>query len=295
MRSFKFTSPAGPVLEFSAAKPYVFSRLRGAGYVEAVHYGVQAAGQHGETTVDVLYGPREMELEGYVHGMTRQELRGNLRALNKALALQDTPHAFEYTNEYGAYTINGYATAPLDEADLLKPSGQLYLPVTITLFCADPFWRPADMTEELTIGYRVGRFKFPFKISGNGVTFGAGGYKDTVANIGDVYAPVDITVNGPAVNPSIFNATTGKRVTLERIIQACEVLHINTTPGGEVVEIQNILTGEAVEAWQFLNVNDEDFDMWRLKPGANVVSYDSGNDETGALVKMSWVSPLAGV
>ncbi len=296
MRTLKFISSRGEAaFTIDKPTPHVFGDLRGTGKPEILILVSQGSNQDGETLHDAFYEPREMEFSGYVYGDTQYVMYQRLRELNAVIGSK-VPLRIEYTNDYGGYYINGIVTDPPSEDARVRINGH-YKPISLTIHCPDPIWRPIASEDAVTIAYRAGRFKFPFSIHLPGVSFGGGGYRGTVINLGDVATGFEAWITGPAVQPKLTNATTGEFMTFDRTLQAYESLYVNTNALEQTVEVINNLTGVSTKALDVLkDVDITGWEFWQLQPGANDVQYDSGSDNiAAATVKLSWQSALSGV
>ena len=296
MRKLKFISARASV-EFNLDKPtpYVFKDLRGTGKPEILLLTSQSSTQDGETQDEAYYEPREMEFEGYVYGEDQLTMYQRLQELNAVIGSK-APLRVEYTNDYGSYYIAAMVTDPLEEDARVQLNGH-YKPVSMTIHCSDPAWRALVGTEQASVAYRSGRFRFPFSIHSPGVTFGQGGYRSTVVNLGDVATGFEAWITGPAVTPALTNLTTGEFMAFSRALQVYETLYINTSPLSKTVEVINALTGARTKALDALvDVDVTGWEFWLLQPGSNDVKYDSGADDiASATVTLSWTSLFSGV
>lgn len=296
MRTLKFISSRGEAaFTLDKPTPYVFRDLRGTGKPEILLLTSQSSNQDGETLHDAFYEPREMDFLGYVYGEDQYTMYQRLRELNAVIGGKKLLR-IEYVNDYGSYYITGIVTDPPEEDARIRINGH-YKPISLTIHCPDPIWRPVITGEEATIAYRSGRFKFPFSIHRPGVTFGRGGYRGTVVNMGDVATGFEAWITGPAVAPVLTNLSTGEFMAFSRSLQAYEAIHINTNALSQTVEIINELTGVATKALDALkDVDLTGWEFWQLQPGANDVQYDSGADNiAAAAVTLRWESALSGV
>ena len=296
MRQLKFISERGEV-NFCLDKPtpFVFNNLLYSGKPEIFILSTQAAKQDGETLHAAYYEPREMEFSGYVYGPTQYDMYQNIQVFNAVISSK-TAIRIEYTNDHGSYYIYGIATEPVEEGERIEINGH-YKPITLVIRCSDPMWRAISDTEEAVIAYRNGRFQFPFSSYRPGVTFGQGGYRADIVNLGDNETGFEMWIKGPAILPSITNLTTGLYMAFSCPLQSYETLYINTNAMAKTVELINETTGERIKALDKLEgVANANFDFWKLVPGINSVQYDSGSDNIAtATVTLKWASAFAGV
>lgn len=296
MRALKLISARGEVaFTLDKPTPFVFKDLRYTGKPEILLLTSQASTQDGETLHEAYYEPRELEFSGSVYGEDQFTMYERLQQLNAVIGGKK-PIRVEYANDYGSYYITGIVTEPLEEGARLQLNGH-YKPVSLTIHCPDPIWRVLRDDEIAVIGYRSGRFRFPFSIHRPGTTFGRGGYRANVINLGDCAAGFEAWIWGPAVQPVLTNLTTGEYMAFDRQLQAYETIYINTAPLQKTVELINAITGERTKALDILkDVDLTGWEFWQLQPGVNDVQYESGSDDIAtATVKLQWASTFAGV
>ncbi|MDL2257856.1 phage tail family protein [Eubacteriales bacterium OttesenSCG-928-K08] len=257
----------------------------------------QGAKQDGETLHEAYYEPRELDFSGYVYGATQYQMYERLQELQAVIGGKELLRV-EYTNDYGSYYISGIVNDPPEEDSRIYRSDYGHMkPISLTIYCPDPLWRPNGKIEEEIVAYRSGRFSFPFTIYPPGVTFGSGGYRKDIINIGDSDAPVEIWIHGPAIRPKISNLLKGEYMAFNIALRDYETLYINTEPEQKTVEKHNEITGEITKELDKLSgITDATFNFWSLAPGVNDIQYEPGQDDMKhATVILRWSSAFAGV
>lgn len=296
MRALKFISALGEAaFTLDKPTPYVFKDLRGSGKPEILLLTTQGSTQDGESYDEAYYEPREMEFDGYVYGLDQYTMYQRLQQLNAVIGSK-APLRIEYTNDAGSYYIAGTVTDPPDEDARIQLNGH-YKPISLKIHCPDPLFRAITDDDIASVAYRAGRFRFPFSIHRPGASFGRGGYRSTIINLGDVATGFEAWITGPAIAPTLTNLTTGQFMAFDRALQAYETIHINTNALAKTVELTNSVTGTTIKALDILaDVDLTGWEFWQLQPGANDVQYDSGSDDiASATVKLLWASAFAGV
>lgn len=296
MRRITFQSNRASVqFGLNRPTPFVFRDLRYTGKPETLLLTSQSSTQDGSSLHEAYYEPRVMEFSGYVYGHTQREMYQALQQVNAVVASK-TPIRIEYENDYGVYYIHGIVTSAIEEEARQQINGH-YKPVSFSIECPDPVWHASNVQEQVQIPYLSGRFQFPFQIRSPGLTFGGGGYRADVVNIGDYAAPLEIWINGPANYPVIRNVSTGEHMAFDCELADHETLYINTTPLHKRVEIQNNITKQVTSGLNaLLDVETPGWSFWQLQPGYNLVQYDCGMENMpNAVVMLRWSSTFTGV
>lgn len=102
--------------------------------------------------------------------------------------------------------------------------------------------------------------------------------------------PVEIEFHGSAVNPKIINHSTGEFIRIKKEITSDEVLYINTAFGKKRVEI--IRNGTREDAFDYIDLDSRFFS---LRPGDNVIEYQSENGLAPQSVQIYYYNRYLGV
>lgn len=157
----------------------------------------------------------------------------------------------------------------------------------LELSCLDPLFQDViENGEQIStwIGGWRWKFKLPFRMKQRGEP------QKNIINEGDVETPVEIEFHGPAVNPKIINHSTGEFIRIKKEITSDEVLYINTAFGKKRVEI--IRNGTREDAFDYIDLDSRFFS---LRPGDNVIEYQSENGLAPQSVQIYYYNRYLGV
>lgn len=157
----------------------------------------------------------------------------------------------------------------------------------LELSCMDPMFEDIlQSSEQIStwVGGWKWKFKLPFRMKQRGEP------RKNIINEGHVETPVEIEFHGPAVNPQIFNLTTGEFIRIERELTSDDILYINTAFGEKKVEI--IRDGSREDAFDYLDLDSQFFS---LQVGDNVIEYQSENGLAPQSVQIYYYNRYIGV
>lgn len=157
----------------------------------------------------------------------------------------------------------------------------------LELSCMDPLFQDVIENGEQIFTWVGGwkwKFKLPFRMKQRGEP------QKNIINEGDVETPVEIEFHGPAVNPKIINHSTGEFIRIKKEITSDEVLYINTAFGKKRVEI--IRNGTREDAFDYIDLDSRFFS---LRPGDNVIEYQSENGLAPQSVQIYYYNRYLGV
>lgn len=145
---------------------------------------------------------------------------------------------------------------------------------TLIFRAADPYWRDADETvQTVEIADRAflsvaGSAWLPWQlVSGDAL----GAFQ--VTNDGDRDSWPTWAIHGPGEHPRIVNETTGERIDLGVVLDAGDVVEIDTRPGAKTVVGPD---GETL--WPAMA---DDSTLWPLRRGGQRVVLELDNAEAG--------------
>lgn len=157
----------------------------------------------------------------------------------------------------------------------------------LELSCMDPMFQDViENGEQIStwVGGWKWKFKLPFRMKQRGEP------QKNIINEGDVETPVEIEFHGPAVNPKIINHSTGEFIRIKKEITSDEVLYINTAFGKKRVEI--VRNGTREDAFDYIDLDSRFFS---LRPGDNVIEYQSENGLAPQSVQIYYYNRYLGV
>lgn len=292
MQLIRYISPQGDeVVVRPDRPPYIFERVRGTGGADTNLVIHTPAGMDGSLYQTLLYNDREITLDLHVEGRDRADLYAkklNLIRLCSSGGNRFKPGVLWYENNFGRWWIPAVVK---QAAEVQGARVKNFLPMQIIFYCPDPMWR-SEVPHIDRLAYLSGGFKFPLSIKAqSGIKFGSRGYRTVMLNRGDNPAPVELTITGTALRPMIKLVETGEYIAINRVLEAGDSLHINTTPGAKEVMITTAL-GKKVNAMGYI---DPTSTFFLLPTGNSVLEYTSGNDNTTATVTAKVWSRYGGV
>ncbi len=292
MQKARYINPKGQSAEFCGAPPFIFESITGVDSVNVQMITSEFPGQHGKTSRQVTLSDREVTVAFHVQGNDRADMyekRRRICAVTSAVLFPNNKPLgkLEYENESGKWWIPCLIKSG---AKFDKRKGN-YNHGKVAFYCPEPFWRGYD-TEIDYLAFLGGGLEFPLEIDSlSGVEFGARGYRNTMYNFGDSPAPVQISITGPATEPTIIKTGTGELIRLKKPLAAGDTLVIDTQ--GQSFHIQIIKSSGAVESpYGYLDLSSTPF---TLDPGANQLEYQSGDDTETARVIVTCKPYFGGV
>ena len=282
MESITFTNSIGESIELGGERPFILTKVEGAGAVRADLQTEKSHGQDGVSYIGNTLQGRSLSIEIMIIASDERvmvnERRRLARAFNPKLGkgkiiyrLGDTERAIEAIPELAPTFPHGG-----DFQETMQPA-------LVQLFCHSPFWADIEETRQEITTWQGG-LTFPLVLP----DFFAvkTGKEVNIYNAGDVPAPVTVEFRGPATNPRIINHTIGRYIQVNRAMSEGENLIITTHFGNKRVEIN----GQNVFNWI-----DLDSTFWQLQPGDNLIEYTSDDGIEPAVVRVGYKNLYVGV
>lgn len=280
-RRVKFTNGRGDsVVLYTTPSSFVLNSIEGLGSVESQVQTQKSPFQNGSTPTSRTLGERDIELAVTIQGADRIEVSNLRRTLGRVFDPLAGDGVLEYTIE------EGLTFAISCEADSIPifPSGADRLPTmqkcTIPLTAYNPYWM--DVNERYTelIAFS-NAFTMPFSFP---IAFGEQGASQTIYNTGDAATPFTVELKGSNETPRIENHTTGKKIQLNRSLDANETLYLNTEKGFKSAYIIGA-DGVKTNVMGFLDPSSEFFE---LAMGENVISYNAVAASGSSIALIKW-------
>lgn len=242
MRKLTYTNPLGGSLELYYT-PFLITSLAGMDIPRVNRQEQKAPLQDGATPIDLLFLPREIEIDGAINAP--QNISGILtykRQIIAALNPKAGPGTLTYQNNLRSYLLkNVTAEGPLfPNKDLPDPFQTFHL----TFEAADPYLYDTSPTS---------------------VSLGS---STNVSNAGDVMAPITLTISGACTNPIITNTTTGYAIKYVGSLLAGDSLVISTEFGNKSVKKNGVNAMGNISA---------DTVFWGLALGSNTITFSVGS------------------
>ena len=234
----------------------------------------------------MLFDERVVQVTGHVFGATGDEAMYRLRKrVNSVCSPTLGLGTLIYENDAGRYYIGAFCNA--------NPYADKY-PLAQTLDivfeCPDPYWLSYDQYST-RLAYLEGTLTWPLITPGN---LGMNQYQATIVNDGDAPAPIEMYIDGGAINPTVTNETTGEFITVSHYIDAFSRLYINSDP--EELEVSLITTD--LETNAEIRTNAYGYisgGPFKLAVGENKLTFKSDDDSLTVRIYIFYNKLYAGV
>ena len=224
MEKLTFTNSRGESIELTNSAPFLLEKVEGLGSPQARLITSKAVGQDGESYHDALMEGRDIRVEVAILARSNVELFERRRILNRIFNPKLNEGILEYENDYGKWNIKATSVQAPVEGEKFSASQKMM----INLRAPNPFWREI-YTKSEEIAVWMGGIKFPLELP----TIFA--YKSetrkNIINKGDIKAPVEIEIIGPATNPKISNRNTEEFIKVNKTLDVTDGLYITTNFG----------------------------------------------------------------
>lgn len=289
MQKLIYVPPMGDIsrpetcAELSLASPYIIGSVTGTGGPEVTVLSSTVPGVDGAFVQGIRQETRQVKCFVHVKGENRADMYAKRFALAKLLAPTPEPGYLYYINDFTVQRIKAIPTSSPDFTDRIHD----YSRAEITFYCPSPHWEDPEEKSGYMAWLDEG-FTFPFEFN---IQFASLANKADIINNGSVAAPVEITITGPATNPTIRNNTTGEYIRLSTILREDEILTIYTQRGAKRVTITR-KGGGAEDAYHYI---DPTSTFWQLQPGRNALEYQSDDESELTQVEIRYHELYTGV
>lgn len=271
-------------VELALKDGYILSTVQNLGAVEHTLITEDIPGVDGTHVQGVRVEPREIPCTVYVHGVDRKDMYRKRLELISKLSGKDEGWLY-YRNDYITVRIKARPVLPGNFTQRVAN----YNKCDIKFHCADPYWRSLYVERE-NIGY-AGNVGLTFPTKFHAIRFGSRKMEETINCKGSAYTPVRIIVEGQAMHPVLRNATTGEEIRFENLsIASGDKLTIDTTPGKLLALYTH--EGKTYNGFNYINPMSK---FWQLKPGENLITYSSDNNNQKVVITIEWVNRYEGV
>ncbi len=290
MQQLKFINSRGAEVDFDLGAPYIFWKVEGLEFPGVETVASQAAGQNGYTLHEILLEPRTVRIFGHVHGRGNDGVKAMYEARKKLNAVCNPLFGvgkLVYQNDFGTWWIPAFCGSEAYTVKIKEIST-----IVMNFECPSPFWL-SDEATEIALAYVEGGLEFPLKTPG---FFGSLGYRAVIDNDGDADIPLEITLGGGSVNPTITNKTTGEYICVERELLKDDKLYINTDP--EKLEVSLIRvdpeTNQEVKtnAYGHLSVGSS---LLRIPAGVNDLIFHTDDENKRVKIRIRYYKRYVGV
>ncbi|WP_052363604.1 phage tail family protein [Geomicrobium sp. JCM 19037] len=243
--------------------------------------------QDGATLIDQLFDPRDLSIGIFIFG-DQSELADRRRMIARVFNPRLGLGQLHVVANNGVEYVLLCAPDGSPKFDEDSTQGAQHQLSTLELVAPDPFWRSVRISETPLAAF-LGLFEFPFEFP---MEFGIQSDYAYINNDGDVPCPINIEFNGPAVNPTIENVTTGEYITISRDLLENETLRINTAQGSKTVEITRE-DGTTENGWNY--IRDYNISFFDLIVGENEIKYSADEGAEDATVVITYQKRYVGI
>ena len=277
--------------ELKLKEPYKLLDFEGGGIDNTDIQTQKAPFQNGSTLIDQLLEDRDIFLEIAILGENRQDIYNKRRKLVSYFNTKAGKGKLVWEQENKSYE----ADAVPEEVSFPGGDGSIggFQEAIILLSCPDPAWQDIKDTVQ-SLGLIEGGLMFPLMLNADEVqdtVFAQRGEETMIEIEGDLSSPVKLEFQGPAENPKVTNETTDEFIKINKALEDNEKLIINTKFGEKSVIFED---NESNRESAFNRI-DLDSVFFQLKPGKNVISFDSDIDKEDARVVITYRNRYAGV
>ena len=291
MQKLTYINLRGEQLEMSSSPPYILHRLNGVEPTELQKTTTRGAMQQGETTRAILRNARIVDATLSIRQDARRDMymaRAEAASLLALSACFDGEEMGRLIYENDAGTWWTYAVPETVMSGGSRARDNL-LDMQMAFHCDSPYWFSLD-EDYITLQMGDGSFELPFSFP---IRFGRRDFSQTARNAGAVDAPVRITIEGTGEMPTLYNHTTGARITVARVIARGEQLIIDTDPTHLTVKVADA-SGQEENAFGYLDASLA-ITAFGLRPGDNLIEYAPSVVSNESRVTLRWHKRYEGV
>lgn len=292
MQLLEYVNLRGERVVFGGVPPYILEHVDGLGLAPIDPISVQGAYQQGETLQRIRRNARTIDARFHIEGRTREDMY-RLRA---ALLSKLTPHAalneetgemakLYYENDYGQW----WAHATPTDVRYVERLENFMVSCPLEFRCPNPYWNSVRKSS-VVLEMDISAFKLPFTVP---FRLGSRNFANTIDYAGQVPTPVEIVIYGTGETPELENRTTGKRISIKRVVAKGEALHIGTDENDLYVNLVQA-DGTVIPAYGYLTP-DSALSEFVLQPGENIIEYLPSIVDQGSRAVLSWYERLEGV
>ncbi len=263
--------------------------LKGVGAPDIQHFTQKTPFQDGEQHLGYKFGPRKIIVGIYRNPATRALLQTDHQTLLTALRPDLGAGVLKWTLNDGTIRQLDVWFSGGMKLDSDTQGIGLFQNDVIELTAFSPFWyNPTanSTTSSMEVATSLFfPFVFPFVLPSSGISANV-----TVTNNGQVDALPTITINGPGVDPSIFNSTTGKRITITYTLAAGEYITVDSSTGAKTC----VLTVGPANS-NIIGYMSSDSEFFPIIPGANELVCGLSSTTAASSIVISFNDPFLGV
>lgn len=290
MQRLIYVNLAGEEIEF-CNYPFVLEKVSGLGLPDVEMETIRGAYQQGNTIAGTRRGDRVITVYFHLLAPSRSAMYDmrmlllGILSVDKAIDGEDRAYLI-YENDAGRRMTYAVPEGGLDAGKRFlnnQPS------LRLNFRCESPFVFDVDETAA-AFSFEGDCLEFPFSFP---IAFGLRDYEITAINTGHVSTPVRVEIECKGETPSLYNATTGKRLSLSSPIPSGYTLILNTDPARLDARMVDA-SGNELSAFGKLSLETPLADFV-LVPGVNTLIYEPGGASAQSEITVSWRNAFEGV
>lgn len=249
------------------------------GSIQVDHSTFQFPRQIGSYVSNTVMGTRDVAINGWIIGNSKQEIESKKMALSVFINPMD-----EFQITVGDYYIDGVPTSNVTFGREYGENNSVAVKFLIQFNCPYPLFL-LDNAIVVDVAKDVGMFHFPLIIpQSEGIIMG---YRKQsiftqVSNVGaiDVGMVITLTANDIVDNPQIINVNTKEFIKINKVMEPGEQIVIDTNVGN-----RSIIGTKNKNSMNYLKYMDFDSTWLQVPAGLSLFAYktyedDGSEDET---------------
>lgn len=277
------TSNESKQFDMSEANYLIYEGAIDWGNVDVAHNTFQFPEQIGQYVSSTVLGSRDISINGWIIGDTEDEIKLKKVELSKFFNPFD-----EMEIIVDNYSIFGKPSANVQYGKTLAENSVVAVKFLLQIFCSQPLFLLSNAIS-VDIAETIGAFGFPLILKPEGIIMG---YRKKslftdISNDGATSVGMIITfeASGTVNNPEFMDVNTHKRIRINKVLTAGEVVVINTSIGER--SVIGIVNGNEINYFKYFDYDNE----WLQIPNGlstfTYRTYDSSGEQDESYKKMS--------
>lgn len=282
MEKLTYTNTRGESIKFDGSPFYLVS-VGGLGDVGADVQRQKSPYQDGSTYIDTTLSERIIPIQFLIVGDDYADVSNKRIQLSRVMNPKLGEGKLVYDNGHVVREIRASAESVPFFPDGSGNRIDNMQKGLVTLVASNPYWRSTSITEEPMAAF-VELFEFPsdeyWEVGEDGDLYfevGFEGEKREFTIEGDAEVPIEITFDGPLLNPTLRNNTTGQMIRVNRRLNAGDKLFIDTNDSTVLLNDEDV--------FQWIDLNS---DFWKLTTGKNEIEFFADEGVETAHLVLRW-------
>lgn len=277
------TSNESKQFDMSEANYLIYEGAIDWGNVDVTHNTFQFPEQIGKYVSSTVMGSRDISINGWIIGDTEEEIKLKKVDLSKFFNPFD-----EMEIIVGNYSIFGRPSANVQYGKTLAENSVVAVKFLLQIFCPQPLFLLSNAIS-VDVAETIGGFCFPLILKPEGIIMGyrkkslfADITNDGATSVGMI---ITLEASGTVNNPEFMDVNTHKRIRINKVLTAGEVVIINTSIGER--SVTGIVNGNEINYFKYFDYDNE----WLQIPNGlstfTYRTYDSSGEQDESYKKMS--------